>query len=324
MQGQTFLQVLELDGAADLGKDGEGVRVPLRHDLAERDGCTVFNLDASAVDHGVAFFFASLFVDHRDRTLTVHHDEIADLGADGLESNEADGAVVLGVEPRLLADSRCRTADVEGTHRELRSRLADGLRRDHAGSFAQLDHASGGEVASVTGDANTALRFAGQHGADLDALDARGLDGVRQVLGDLVVHVYDHAAFVVLDLLERDAADDAVAQRLDDVAGFHDGTYVDAVERAAIVLADDHVLRHVDQAAGQVAGVGGLECRIRQALARAVRRDEVLQHREAFTEVCRDGVSMISPEGLEPSSPRIPESWRICCFDPRAPESAMT
>ena len=34
------------------------------------------------------------------------------------------------------------------------------------------------------------------------------------------------------------------------------------------------------------------------------------------------GVSMISPEGLA-INPRMPESWRICCFDPRAPESAM-
>jgi len=32
------------------------------------------------------------------------------------------------------------------------------------------------------------------------------------------------------------------------------------------------------------------------------------------------GDSMISPEGLA-INPRMPESWRICCFDPRAPES---
>ena len=32
---------------------------------------------------------------------------------------------------------------------------------------------------------------------------------------------------------------------------------------------------------------------------------------------------MTSPEGLA-INPRIPESCRICCFDPRAPESAMT
>ena len=34
------------------------------------------------------------------------------------------------------------------------------------------------------------------------------------------------------------------------------------------------------------------------------------------------GVSMTSPDGLA-ISPRIPASCRICCFDPRAPESAI-
>ena len=133
------------------------------------------------------------------------------------------------------------------------------------------------------------MRFAGEHGTDLHPLDARGLDGAGKVLGDRLVDVDDHVAFVVLDLLQRDAAHDAVAQRLDDVAGFNDGADVDAVHGAAVVLADDHVLRHVHQAAGQVAGVGGLERRIRQALARAVGRDEVLQHGEPFAEVRRNG-----------------------------------
>ena len=52
---------------------------------------------------------------------------------------------------------------------------------------------------------------------------------------------------------------------------------------------DDDVLRHVDETAGEVAGVGGLERGIGEALTRAVRRDEVLQHGEAFAEVRRDG-----------------------------------
>ena len=48
------------------------------------------------------------------------------------------------------------------------------------------------------------------------------------------------------------------------------------------------VLRHVDQAAGQVARVRGLERGVGQTLARAVRRDEVLEHRETFAEVRGD------------------------------------
>ena len=96
-------------------------------------------------------------------------------------------------------------------------------------------------------------------------------------------------AVVVLDLLERHAADDAVAQRFDDLAGFHDTWHVDAVDGAAIVFADDDVLCHVDQAASQVAGVRRLQRGIGQSLTGAVRRDEVLQHRQTFTEVRRDG-----------------------------------
>jgi len=62
----------------------------------------------------------------------------------------------------------------------------------------------------------------------------------------------------------------------------------DAVGGAAVVLGDDQVLRHVDQTAGQVAGVRGLQRRVRQALAGAVGRDEVLQHVQALAEVRRD------------------------------------
>ena len=59
-------------------------------------------------------------------------------------------------------------------------------------------------------------------------------------------------------------------------------------DRAAVLLDDDDVLRHVDQPARQVARVGRLQSRVGEALAGAVRRDEVLQHREAFAEVRRD------------------------------------
>ena len=57
---------------------------------------------------------------------------------------------------------------------------------------------------------------------------------------------------------------------------------------AAVVLGHHQVLRHVHQTAGQVAGVGRLQRRIRQALARAVRGDEVLQHVQPLAEVRRD------------------------------------
>ena len=80
------------------------------------------------------------------------------------------------------------------------------------------------------------------------------------------------------------AADDALAQRLEEALVVRLAE-PDAGGRAAVLLDDDHVLRHVDQAAGQVAGVRRAQRRVGETLARAVRRDEVLEHREALAEV---------------------------------------
>src|SRR5262249_11007624 len=50
----------------------------------------------------------------------------------------------------------------------------------------------------------------------------------------------------------------------------------------AVLLADDDVLRDVDQTPGQVTRVGRPQRRVGQTLAGAVRRDEVLQHGQAL------------------------------------------
>ena len=54
------------------------------------------------------------------------------------------------------------------------------------------------------------------------------------------------------------------------------------------LAADDQLLGHVDQAAGEVAGVGGTQGGVDEALTGARRGDEVLEHLEAFTEVRLD------------------------------------
>ena len=53
-------------------------------------------------------------------------------------------------------------------------------------------------------------------------------------------------------------------------------------------VADDHVLGDVDQATGQVTGVGGAQRRVGEALSGAVGRDEVLEDRQALHEVGLD------------------------------------
>ena len=178
---------------------------------------------------------------------------------------------------------------MEGAHGELGAGLADGLGGDHARRLAHLHQAAGGQVAAVAADADAAPGLAGEHGTDAHALDARRLDGARQVFIHLLVDIHDEVAFVVMYLFERNAPHDAVAKRLDDFARFDDGLDVDAVHRPAVKFRDDDVLRHVHQPPGEVARVCGLQSRVGQSLARAVRRDEELQHVQAFAEVRGDG-----------------------------------
>ena len=90
------------------------------------------------------------------------------------------------------------------------------------------------------------------------------------------------------DVDRGDAAEHAVAQALDHLAAFDQGAHVHAVHGRAVVLDHHQVLGHVDQATRQVAGVRGLQRRVRQALAGAVGGDEVLQDVQALAEVRGD------------------------------------
>src|SRR4029079_12687376 len=125
-----------------------------------------------------------------------------------------------------------------------------------------------------------------EHRADLDVVDARVLDDLDLLLGDFPARPDENLAGVrVEDIVDGDAAQDAVTQLLDDLAALDQGAQLDAVDGAAVVLGDDAVLRDVDEAPGEVPRVRCLERGVRQALAGAVGRDEVLEHRQPLAEV---------------------------------------
>ena len=101
--------------------------------------------------------------------------------------------------------------------------------------------------------------------------------------------LHDHlAGGRVVDVVDRRAAEDARSDGGHDLAGIDDRLHRQAVRRSAVVDGDDAVLRHVDEAARQIAGIGRLQRRVGEALARAVGGVEVLQDREAFLEVRDD------------------------------------
>src|SRR5690606_17657309 len=190
---------------------------------------------------------------------------------------------------------------VERAHRQLRTRLTDRLRGDHADGLTETDNLTGREVTAVAHTAGAVLSLALHDRADVYAVDA-GVDDlahdvavrailVRDELGELLVATRDDLARLWVDQVCRKHATGQpgavlVRSQLRAVgvvaARPHTGF------RAAVVERDDHVLRHVDQSTRQVPGVGGTDGRVREPLAGAVRRKEVLENREALAEVRLD------------------------------------
>ncbi len=116
-----------------------------------------------------------------------------------------------------------------------------------------------------------------------------GGDLFQRLLVDLLVAGDDDfAGLGMSDIGRRHAADDALRHGRQQ-AFLLRLAYPDAVRRAAVLVGGDDVLGHVDEAAGKVAGVRSPQGGVRQALAGAVRRDEVLQHAVALAQAGLDG-----------------------------------
>ena len=187
---------------------------------------------------------------------------------------------------QTLGDIRtCDAAGMEGTHGQLRARLADGLGRDDANRFAQAARFARSQVHAIAVGAHALARAALQDRADLDAGQAHGDDLVGILLGHHVILGDDQVAVIVIQVVHQEAADEALVERLDGLVAFLDVLDPDALGRAAVLLANDDILRDVNQAAGQVTGVRRTQRGVGHTLSGASRGDEVLKYGQALAEV---------------------------------------
>ena len=178
-------------------------------------------------------------------------------------------------------------AGVNGTHRKLRTGLADGLGGNNADRGTDGDRTTSGKIPAVALLAHAVLGAAGEQRAKLDLLKAR-IDHLLDVgdLLDVAILLKEHGAIGSHDVLDEATADEVGVE----VGGAGDDEVVgDALVRAAVLLADDDVLGHVDQTTGQVTRVRGVGCGIDQALTGAVGRNEVLERQQALAEVRLNG-----------------------------------
>ncbi len=107
-----------------------------------------------------------------------------------------------------------------------------------------------------------------------------------------MVSLHDHIAVIIFDILTGESSRDSVFQSLDGLLAVHErldhhaGNFIPAL--AAVCLADDQFLRNVNHTSGQIAGVSGSKRGIGQTFTCAVRRHEILQHVQTFTEIGLD------------------------------------
>src|SRR5262249_12640019 len=155
-----------------------------------------------------------------------------------------------------VRDVRARdAARVERPHGELGARLADRLRGDDPYSVADLGHSAGRQERAVAQPAEPPLAAALQHRADGDGGRLRALaelldDAAQAAHRDLSV-LFDEdrlARLAVLDRLRdvrrRDSPGHALVGSV-----VKDERRLDVLLRAAVDLADDDVLGHVDESA---------------------------------------------------------------------------
>src|SRR6202022_36405 len=230
-----------------------------------------------------------VFGDHTHLACALLADDLEfpiDLGDDGLALGDASLEQLLHAGQTLGDVDSGDTTCVEGTHRQLGTRLADRLGCDDSHRLTNLNQLAGGQVATVASAADALAGLAHEYRPHLDR-DARGDDLPRGVVAD-GLSGSDQDLAIHRDVLSGDTAGDLLEQRVVLGAFRRDVAQPDSIPGAAVLLAHDHVLGDVDETPRQVAGVGGPERGVRQTLPVSVCRDEVLENCQAFGEVGLD------------------------------------
>src|SRR5215211_2822563 len=182
-------------------------------------------------------------------------------------------------------------AGVEGAHRELGARLADRLGRDDADGLTNIDGPVSRSRPAVTGLAYAvrALALGGRpHGNERLARQFLAPGGKEARCDVLACGGDDLSRLGGQQIPGQEAGGDRIVGVTP--AAFQVERKIDVAVRAAVLVVHHDILGDVDEAAGQVAGVGGTQGSVGLALPRAVGRGEVLQHRETLHEVALHGL----------------------------------
>src|SRR5690606_1255717 len=124
--------------------------------------------------------------------------------------------------------------DVEGTHRQLRARLTDGLSGNDTNRFTLVHQVAPAQVAPVAVRAQAITRFASQRRAHLDFVNADAVDVFDQIF--IEQGSGGHGSFLgvgVDDVDRRHTTQNTVTQGFDDFTAFDQRFHGIAARRSA-------------------------------------------------------------------------------------------
>ena len=111
-----------------------------------------------------------------------------------------------------------------------------------------------------------------ERGHDLDALKTGLDDLVGHLLGDEITGTDEQfgRAERVVNVVAGATAHDALLEADHFVVTLIDCLLPDTITRAAILVGDDHIHGHVAKLTGEITGIGGFQCGIRETLTGAM------------------------------------------------------
>src|SRR5437762_1777084 len=167
LNGDARNHVAEFNLAAFIGKNRDVIGIPLHEGLALFHVGAIWFGNNRANHHIVAFELASFGIVHADAAVLIQHDPTAVERLHRAQIVELKMAIILRLNDRLLEGLARGSTDVECSHRQLRSGLANRLRRNDTDRFTQLHELARGQIASVAHRANATATFAGQDRTNL-------------------------------------------------------------------------------------------------------------------------------------------------------------
>ena len=175
---------------------------------------------------------------------------------------------------------------MERTHRKLRTRFSYGLSGYDTNSLADVDRISGRKVRTVAVGTYAVFCLALEYRANVHAFYSGADNRIHLSLAQHIAVLCENLAGIRMsNIADNISSEQTVAERLNNVVALHDIGDPHSLSRSAVLLADDNVLRNVDQTPREVTGVGCLKRRVRKRLARAARRNEIIKYIQTLAEV---------------------------------------